>query len=69
MSPGEAEAAKAGYQSWFEKGKGFVSDLENARVTSPDVFQTLEKLKGLLDSGVITDGEFQTKKQKLLSHI
>ena len=69
LSPGEAEAAKAGYQSWFEKGKGFVSDLENARVTSPDVFQTLEKLKGLLDSGVITDGEFQTKKQKLLSHI
>lgn len=34
-----------------------------------DVFMKLKKLKGLLDQGVITEEEFQTKKKELLDRI
>ena len=69
LSANEAESAKFSYQSWFEKGKRFVSDLVPARAGGADVFQALKKLKELQEKDVITDEEFLTKKQELLGQI
>ncbi|OKH15221.1 DUF697 domain-containing protein [[Limnothrix rosea] IAM M-220] len=64
------EKVKSAYDSAFEKGKGYVSDLEKEEGDkAADIYQTLEKLGQLKEQGVLTEEEFQTKKAELLSRI
>lgn len=64
------ETVKAAYDSAFEQGKNFVSDLEkDTGKDAATIYQTLEKLGQLKDQGILTDEEFQTKKQELLSRL
>ncbi|NEQ46319.1 MAG: DUF697 domain-containing protein [Leptolyngbya sp. SIOISBB] len=64
------DQVKAAYDSAFERGKGYVSDLENEQGNeAADVYQTLEKLGQLKEQGILTDEEFQAKKQELLARL
>ena len=53
----------------LKKAKKVVSDLQDKTEESEDVFKALEKLGKLRDQGVITDEEFEEKKQALLDQI
>ncbi|MBD1910305.1 DUF697 domain-containing protein [Leptolyngbya sp. PL-A3] len=58
------------YDSAFERGKTYVSDLENDKGDdAAKIFQTLEQLGKLKEQGVLTEEEFQAKKQELLSRL
>ena len=64
------EKVKSAYDSAFEQGKNYVSDLENEKGDqAADIYQTLEKLGKLKEQGILTEEEFQTKKAELLSRI
>ena len=64
------EKVKAAYDSAFEQGKHYVSDLENEKGDdAANVYQALEKLGQLRDQGILTEEEFQAKKQELLSRL
>ncbi len=64
------EQVKSAYDSAFEQGKSYVSDLENEKGDSAaNIYQSLEKLGQLRDQGILTEDEFQTKKQELLSRL
>lgn len=64
------DQVKTAYESAFEQGKRYVSDLENEKGhEAADVYQALEKLGQLRDQGVLTDDEFQSKKQELLARL
>ena len=64
------EKVKAAYDSAFEKGKSYVSDLEDQKGdAAANIYQALEKLGQLRDQGILTEEEFQTKKQELLSRL
>ena len=69
LSTEDLESAKASYKEWLEKGKRFVSDLIAPTGGTRDVFQALEGLHQLHQKGVVTDEEFQAKKQDLLSRV
>ena len=60
---------KQAYDKAYEKGKGYVADLEDEQEEAADVYQQLEKLGKLKEKGIISDEEFETKKQELLSRI
>lgn len=61
---------KTVYESAFERGKSYVSDLENEKGDdAAKIFQTLEQLGKLKEQGVLTEEEFQAKKQELLSRL
>jgi len=61
---------KRAYDVAFERGKTYVSDLETEKqAEAADVYQTLEKLGKLKEQGILTEEEFQTKKQELLSRL
>lgn len=57
------------YDSAFEKGKSYVSDLENEKDEAANIYQALEKLGKLKEMGVLTDEEFQAKKKQLLERL
>jgi uncharacterized protein (DUF697 family) len=64
------EQVKSVYDSAFEQGKGYVSDLKNEKENdAADIYQSLEKLGKLKDQGILTEEEFLTKKQELLSRL
>lgn len=64
------EQVKSVYDSAFEQGKSYVSDLEKEKSNDAgDVYQALEKLGKLKDQGILTEEEFQNKKQELLSRL
>jgi uncharacterized protein (DUF697 family) len=65
----DMQAAKQAYKEAFEKGKDFVSDLNEQEDNGNDVFKALQKLGQLHDQGVITDEEFEAQKQKLLDRL
>ena len=65
----DLNAAKAAYQDAYEKGKEFVSGLQDQEDTGQDVFKSLQKLGQLRDQGVITEEEFEAQKQKLLDRL
>ncbi|MDX2272283.1 MAG: SHOCT domain-containing protein [Cyanobacteriota bacterium] len=65
----DLEAAKRAYEDAYEKGKAYVNKLNQNKEAAADVYQSLEKLGKLRDQGVITEEEFQTKKQELLSRL
>jgi uncharacterized protein (DUF697 family) len=64
----DLDKAKATYQDWFEKGKEYVSNLEKEDKKA-DILESLEKLGELRAQGVITDAEFEAKKQELLARL
>ncbi|MEL6402476.1 MAG: DUF697 domain-containing protein [Cyanobacteria bacterium J06626_4] len=64
------DQVKTAYDSAFERGKGYVSDLENEKGDdAANIYEALEKLGQLKDQGILTEEEFQTKKQELLSRL
>ena len=69
----DLDSAKRVYEEEFEKGKEFASNLEKekkaSKTSSDDVVAKLEKLAQLKEKGIITDEEFDTKKQQLLEQL
>ena len=61
--------AKKAYAEAFERGKKVVSDLEDKKGESQDVYESLEKLGRLKEQGVITEEEFEVQKRKLLDRL
>lgn len=60
---------KQAYEDAYEKGKSYVSDLEDKEDEAADVYQALEKLGRLKEQGIVSDEEFEAKKKDLLSRI
>lgn len=64
------DQVKAAYDSAYKQGKSYISDLEDQQGDeASQIYQTLEKLGQLRDQGVLTEEEFQAKKQELLARI
>ena len=60
---------KKAYEDAFQQGKSYVCDLEDNQQQAGDIYQTLEKLGKLKAEGILTEEEFQTKKQQLLDRL
>lgn len=63
--------AKKKYEEEFNKGKDYASDLQK-KETGPskgEIFAKLDNLVKLKKNGVITDTEFQSKKEELLKKL
>jgi predicted Zn-dependent peptidase len=60
---------KQAYEQAYEKGKSYVSDLQEKEDDAADVYQQLEKLGKLKAQGILSDEEFETKKKELLARI
>ena len=65
----DLDSAKAAYKEAFEQGKQFVSDLKEEEEAAKDVFDALDKLGELKEKGIITEEEFEAKKQELLDRL
>lgn len=63
------DTVKQAYEKAYEKGKSYVSDLEDQKDDAKDVYQALEKLGQLRDQGILSEEEFEAKKKELLSRI
>ena len=64
------EQVRTAYNEAFEFGKTYVSDLEKEKGNeAANIYQTLEQLGKLKDQGVLTEEEFQAKKQELLARL
>ncbi|MDC0835513.1 putative protein/domain associated with GTPase [Geitlerinema sp. FC II] len=64
------DQVKQAYDVAFERGKSYVSDLENEKKDeAADIYQALEKLGKLKEQGILTEEEFQAKKQQLLERL
>jgi uncharacterized protein (DUF697 family) len=64
------DSVKQAYEKAYEKGKGYVSDLEDKQGDdAADIYQNLEKLGKLKEQGILSDEEFEAKKKELLSRI
>ncbi len=62
------ESMKEKYNRLLEKGKNITKDLKRKQ-KSEDIFSTIEKLKGLKESGAITEKDFERTKNELLEKI
>jgi uncharacterized protein (DUF697 family) len=60
---------KKAYDSAFENGKSYASNLNEKQDEAADIFQSLEKLGKLKDQGILTEEEFQSKKKQLLDKL
>jgi uncharacterized protein (DUF697 family) len=60
---------KQAYEKAYEKGKSYVSDLEEKKDDAADIYQALEKLGKLKEQGILSEEEFEAKKKELLSRI
>lgn len=66
---------KEWFQRQFEQGVNFVNNLQgeekvsNQSVKEAEVYEKLKILKDLREKGIVTETEFQQKKQKLLSQL
>ncbi len=65
----DLDAAKRAYERHFEKGKAVAEKLAKDKAQSKDVFEKLEKLAKLRDSGVITPLDFEAHKERLLGDL
>ncbi len=67
----DIEEGKKQYEEEFKKGKDYAMTLEKEGKAKgqAEVFNKLDKLKKLKDAGVLTDEEFNTKKEELLSKV
>ncbi len=63
--------AKENVTDWFGKVKTEIDAKRKPKevVSQDDVFNTLEKLKGLADDGILTQDEYEAKKAELLARI
>ena len=61
--------ARASYESAYEKGKEYVSDLDDKKEQAQEVFRMLERLGELRDQGVLSEEEFEEQKAKLLNRL
>ena len=60
---------KKAYEDAFQKGKSYVSDLENNKNEAANIYQALEELGRLKDRGILSEEEFQAKKKQLLDRL
>lgn len=60
---------KTAYDSAFQQGKSYVSDLEKEKDQAGDIYQAIEKLGKLKSQGILTEEEFQAKKKELLERL
>lgn len=64
------ENLKNAYDVAFDRGKSYVSDLKNEKGDDAvKVYQALEQLGNLKEQGILTEEEFQAKKQELLARL
>jgi uncharacterized protein (DUF697 family) len=64
------EQVREVYESAFERGKSYVSDMEREQGSeAANIYQALEQLGKLRDQGILTEEEFQKKKQELLARL
>ena len=63
------DSDKSSYRDWLERGKQYVTDLVGGSKVEPDLFLFPEQLGDLHDKNVITQEEFQAKKDELLARI
>ncbi|NCO75111.1 MAG: DUF697 domain-containing protein [Cyanobacteria bacterium] len=63
------ESAKQAYESAYEKGKSYVSDLEDNKAKAANIYESLEKLGKLKQQGILSQEEFEAKKKELLARI
>lgn len=68
LSTFNTEKMKSLYEEFLEKGKEIVKDL-NGGSEKDDLFATIEKLKKMKDSGIITEADFEKAKRSLLEKI
>ncbi len=61
--------AKEAYAEEFEEGKEVAKNLKEKEGEAKTVFEKLEQLGKLRDSGVLTEEEFEAKKSQLLDQI
>lgn len=69
LSDFDLETARDAYDKAFKKGKEVVSEMEDDKDTAREIFESLEKLGKLRDSGVLTEDEFEAKKAELLGRL
>ena len=63
------DSVKQAYEKAYEKGKSYVSDLEEKEDEAADIYQALEKLGQLKEQDILSEQEFEAKKKELLSRI
>ncbi|MGK7895106.1 MAG: DUF697 domain-containing protein [Xenococcus sp. (in: cyanobacteria)] len=63
------DQVKKAYDTAFEQGKSYVSDLEDNQDQAANIYQSLEQLGKLRDQGILTEEEFQAKKKELLARL
>lgn len=64
------EQLRTAYEEAFEHGKTYVADIENKHHDdAAKAYEALAQLGKLRDQGILTEEEFQTKKQELLSRL
>lgn len=64
------DQVKTAYDSAFERGKSYVSDLQDEEGdAAAGIYQSLQQLGDLRDKGILTEEEFNQKKQELLSRL
>ncbi len=69
LSKIDLDWAKQTYKDAFDKGKEFVSGLDQEKGKARDVYESLERLGQLKEKGIITEQEFEEQKQKLLARL
>lgn len=62
-------SVREAYKEAFEEGKDYVEDLGEKKAESREVFEALEMLGRLRDQGVLSEAEFEAKKQELLDRL
>ncbi len=67
----DLDQAKRLYEKALEKGKAFVKKLEKEvdPKATKKVYENLDKVKSLHEEGVLTDAEYEEKKNRLLSEL
>ncbi len=65
----DTQEAKRAYEEAYEVGKHYVDDLKDNQEEAADIYQALEKLGKLKEQGIVSEEEFQAKKQQLLERI
>jgi uncharacterized protein (DUF697 family) len=65
----DLEKAKRAFEAELEKGKEVAAKMKDHKGASGDVFDKLEKAKGLRDKGVISDDDFDAIKRRLLDEV
>lgn len=69
LSDVDLTEAKAKYDDALKKGKAYVSNLNESDDAQRDAFAKLKQLQRLKEQGVLTDEEFEAKKEALLDKV